>query len=139
MNETPMPLRGYRYNTHLTLRCVSFNQCPSCSMCQNYDAHCAICVMCESRKMDGTKCTCTDKQKAIRQELERKMRRPMFAAPGMVAPPMAQGIVNDPEWRKLGDQIREEFTGVGVPHVEHTYTPTDETYKVDGQGDVFRV
>ena len=108
-------------------------------MCQNYDAHSAICVMCESRKPPGVRCICTDKQKALRQELERKMRRPMFAAPGMVAPPMAQGIINDPEWKALGDQIREEFTGKGVGQVEHTYTPTDETYKVSKEGDVFRV
>ena len=125
--------------TSRTLRCLSFNQCPNCSMCQNYDAHSAHCTMCESRKMDGTRCTCTDKQKALRQELERKMRRPLFAAPGMVQPPMAQGIVNDPEWKALGDQIREEYLGVGVPQVEHSYTPTDETYKVDSRGDVFRV
>ncbi len=89
--------------------------------------------------MDGTKCICTDKQKALRQELERRMRRPMFAAPGMVQPPMAQGIVNDPEWKQLGDQIREEFTGKGVGQIEHTYTPTDETYRVSEGGDVFRV
>ena len=108
-------------------------------MCQNYDAHSAHCVMCESRKMDGTKCECTDKQKALRQELERRMRRPLFAAPGMVVQPMAQGIVNDPEWKQLGDEIRETFTGVGVGQVEHTYTPTNETYKVNSEGDVFHV
>ena len=88
-------------------------------MCQNFDANSAHRTLCESRKFDGTKCTCTDKQKAVRQELERRMRRPLFAAPGMVQPPMSQGIVNDPAWKALGDQIREEFTGVGVPQVEH--------------------
>lgn len=139
MADCPPELRGFKYSTHLTLRCFSFNQCPSCSMCQNFDAHSAHCTMCESRKMDGTRCICTDKQKALRQELERRMRRPLFAAPGMIAPPMAQGIVNDPEWKALGDQIREEFTGKGVGQIEHTYTPTDETYKVNQAGDVFRV
>jgi len=90
--------------------------------------------------MDGTRCLCTDKQKALRQQLERKMRAPLFAAPGFAAAPvMSQGIVNDPEWRELGDQIREEYSSVGVSHVEHSYTPTDETYNMDSQGDVFRV
>jgi len=136
-HDTPVELRGYRYNTHMTLRCASFNKCSVCSMCTRFDRHNAICVMCESRKMDGTKCICTNQKRFLIGRVIEKMRAPMFAPPGFTNIPIKpQGLVEDKDWRDLSEAIDQEFTGVGVNNVRPTMVDTGESYFVPDSRDV---
>ena len=42
-------LRGYRYDTPLTKYCRRFHPCTFTQKCQNYDAGCRECFLCEQR------------------------------------------------------------------------------------------
>ena len=131
--DCPAPLRGYRYSTHLTLRCLNYHACPLCSMCRKYDRHDSNCVNCESRKLDGTKCTCSEGQLLVQQEMERRTKQPLFSSEGIDPGQKFLDLAETSEGRDLDRMIQEEFLGIGGPKVEHFHHNTTETV-----GDVLR-
>lgn len=76
MYDTPAPLRGAMYNTHLYARCPEFHQCHRCRMCTSYNQHNPACVACESNKPGGRHHICKPHQVAALIQLEDRLGRP---------------------------------------------------------------
>lgn len=111
--DCPSHLRGWAYGTHLTQRCVEYNKCPLCSMCQNYDQWSHVCRTCEGRKPKGTVCRCTPEQKLIKVQMEKRFKRPLFSIEGMAMPGLKADVALDAENIALSEKIQREFLGVG--------------------------
>lgn len=47
--QAPNISRGFLYPTHLKFKCPRYSQCLVTNKCQNYDKHCRLCALCETR------------------------------------------------------------------------------------------
>ena len=60
--DTPGPIRGQFYTTHLTTRCPNYKQCKACIMCENYNPHNPFCGLCEFAKPKNMRHSCSAKR-----------------------------------------------------------------------------
>jgi hypothetical protein len=110
MADTPGPLRGNLYSTHLTRRCPTFKQCNVCKMCENYNPTHLQCNICESRKPKGTVCSCPPSTKLNMIKIEEKLKRPMFQMdPDAKVNPEGVEVAFDKDWEEIRDDISSKW------------------------------
>lgn len=111
MELTPPPLRGNFYPGLLTKRCWAYKTCSVCSLCQNYDKNAATCTFCESRKIrqQSHHCACTEKQRMVVQDMQKRFNRPLTMAQGQEYSPIDQQVPLDQVNEDLYARIAKEF------------------------------